>query len=1251
MATITQVKDRINQLDQASFQILCDALLSREGYSNIVGLGTEDGAQKTTSGTPDTYFSTPDGKYVFAEYTTQKSGLAGKITADIQKCMDVSSTHVAHSEIAEIIYCHTSSNIPPATDAKLHRVCESAGIKLTLIGIDTLAERIMHYPSLIKDHLNLTIDTEQIQTAEDFQKQYNANSLAATLDTVFLPREKAFDAIDTAFSSVNVVLLTGPAGTGKTRLALAYAKKHSQVNGEQLLFVHDRALPLYEDATTHFEKPGAYFIVIDDANQLSGNNIGYIIEYVNKSCDGYDVKVLITVRDYALQKVKSEIGGIVRFDDISLAPFSDDEIKTLMQDNYGIKNPAYLNRIATIAEGNARIAMLAGKIACDENRLDSINDVSELYADYYGKALREAEIDSNNDLLISAGIMAFLNAIHLDYIDALQPVFESTGLSKERFKASIQQLHCHEIVDLCNDKGVRFSEQCLANFVLKYVFYDRKLISLSVMIEACFMPYRERTIQAINTLLSVFRNDDLCAFVESEIKTLWDKLENDGSIDFIEYVKAFHPVNPTKTLLILQELIESAPTVKMAVEEIDTEKGKNYQHVSNDILIILGGYADNEYLEAALDLFFQYFQKRPDLYMQFYHASAIYYCICKESFAFACKTQVQYFEKIAQYADGWRNPYIMSLYFEVAEQFLHLSFSKCENTRNDKSVVFYTLALPQTDGVRKYRELIWNQLIELTSRGNYSKQIINILRNYGHSCADYNKDVVCFDTKYIGQLVKTLLSGESLADCLVAISLKKFFEIAEYPAEELDELLCSQKVEIYQILTGSEWDGRISFEELEAQRKQGVLRYLDSCDNKADAFHKLLAVYTEYVTCSNRDSYKLNDSINTAIRDLAKSKDLFIKTAQEILAIDYLGGIDIAFITRTLFDLFQPEIVLDMLSHSNEHNNNCWLYTYYHELPEECVNKKELAGLSSFLADDSDRAITYSSYRDIDFLAKYQCADADAFLNGVSLIFEKRTYSPLMVEIYLLFQFNEYSIQPRELIEKFERNIPLLEKIYLFFESTQQGFDYNGKFLHEICLSDKGFLSKYLSLVFDNSPDGQLKDDWQKFTVFYQDTSFVDTFDSIVNEAINKLDFPTMTVPHIVKGVLALPKNDEENELKRSKWIEHYIEKNSTDDVKMQCLFMALSELSMTWLQKYLPLFCHKNKDFEVFRKLALFPTSYSWEGSAVPLYSSWISQLEQLLPIFSGLDFLKHRIYVEDVIQNLRQRIADEEISDIIRG
>src|SRR3712207_7307401 len=60
----------------------------------------------------------------------------------------------------------------------------------TLFRSDSLAEMLMNYPSIIKHHLDLTVDSEQIQTIDDFIKQYDSNAMAATLETEFLFREK-----------------------------------------------------------------------------------------------------------------------------------------------------------------------------------------------------------------------------------------------------------------------------------------------------------------------------------------------------------------------------------------------------------------------------------------------------------------------------------------------------------------------------------------------------------------------------------------------------------------------------------------------------------------------------------------------------------------------------------------------------------------------------------------------------------------------------------------------------------------------------------------------------------------------------------------------------------------------------------------------------------------------------------------------------------------------------------------------------
>lgn len=153
MAVIDEIKQRILQLDAGSFQSMCDRYLSKIGYPNIVSLGTQAGTQKTTRGTPDTYFFDANGKYVFVEYTTQQSGLSGKIKSDIQKCLDVPTTQIPHDKISEIIYCHTSSNITPKDDAAFRAICEDVGIQFSIYGraniLDLFRIYIFHCCSML----------------------------------------------------------------------------------------------------------------------------------------------------------------------------------------------------------------------------------------------------------------------------------------------------------------------------------------------------------------------------------------------------------------------------------------------------------------------------------------------------------------------------------------------------------------------------------------------------------------------------------------------------------------------------------------------------------------------------------------------------------------------------------------------------------------------------------------------------------------------------------------------------------------------------------------------------------------------------------------------------------------------------------------------------------------------------------------------------------------------------------------------
>src|SRR5258708_25353257 len=107
MATINTIEQRILEMDGGEFQKLCDAFLFEIGYGKPNSIGGVAGSNKVKKGTPDTFFERPGGNFVFAEYTTQKDSLLGKLETDLEKCFDQEKTGVAVSNIEKIIMCFT----------------------------------------------------------------------------------------------------------------------------------------------------------------------------------------------------------------------------------------------------------------------------------------------------------------------------------------------------------------------------------------------------------------------------------------------------------------------------------------------------------------------------------------------------------------------------------------------------------------------------------------------------------------------------------------------------------------------------------------------------------------------------------------------------------------------------------------------------------------------------------------------------------------------------------------------------------------------------------------------------------------------------------------------------------------------------------------------------------------------------------------------------------------------------------------
>lgn len=1242
MARITIIEQAIERLEEGAFQRLCNDFLSREGYHGIVALGSRSGSEKTTLGTPDTYFCEIDGKYIFVEYTTQQQGIEKKIKDDIEKCLDESRTGISVGQIIKIIYCHTSSNLSVRADNELKNCCIEKGIDLEIIGIDSLADQLYrNYPSVIKDHLGIAVDTQQIQSIEDYVKQYNSNDLSAPLNTKFQFRQKDVELIDAAFETKKVVILSGNAGVGKTRLAIEYANRRKNQKQEKVFCIYNRALPIYDDLQMYFSLPDKYFVVVDDANQLS--ELELVMELANRKDEGYDIHVLITVRQYALEKVKKTLSNIVSFQEISVAGFTDDEIKALVKEEFGIVNHYYSDRIADIAKGNARIAMLAGKTAADANKLESIRDVSQLYDSYYGKALREAHLDADIQLQAVAGVIAFLNSTRLDALESVLPVLQEQGIDADTFKKCAYELHDLELVDICRDTAVIISDQCFGDFILKYVFYDAKTIKLSAMIFACFIPFQQKTMQAINNLRNNFNNKDLIEYTDGEIKSVWNKAKKENPNEFWEYVKAFYPIKQEDTLLLIKSQIESIVTVEFSADQMDFENERNNRIKEDEILSVIGGFAKLENYESALDLYFMYFSRRHDLYMQFYQAAENYWGVQPQN-AFAL---LAYLKKIIACSNDWTDKHLGKLFIAFAREQLRYDFRIVEPGKgNTFSMIHFSLSA--TEDTLRYREIIWKQLIRISQQQAFRDELHKLLEGYSDNRGYDTNSIIMAEAGYVCELLRSVLSIDKLEDCIIAEDVMSILQDAGANADGCSPFLENEDLNLYHLLIGPGWNTEYGYEEREEKQRRDIIQVVKNSDNLGLLINRILSVHSSAIDNSSEKT-RLEIGIDFAVKQMLEDKENRELIASTVLRSNKIIAPAFMTVVENLITFRSNEEVKRMISNAPESTKEYCQFLYYSLIPEDRITARDLIDLDAYFREINKDSQIYPNYRLLHFLLRYEKYDQHIIRNVLRIIYQKTEEAPLLAQCYLPLLLHSGNTQSETIFKRLANDdLHLLRDIYLYGDSIATFFDCDGFYFQKLTTLDDQFLTSYTLHYLKQRHRYYINDKQKKYMTVFSCANYISKIDKIIQTAIEYDGVGLFPENGFVHMFILVERTLIE---KSNEWIKHYIVQNKDDAQKERLIFETIAQLPRERKLPFYKLLLNANDDFSLFAQIPLTPSSYERTGSAVPIYKSWIEFLKDLNVGLSGIRYLSHKIHIQERIESIEKSIEQEEINNILEG
>lgn len=510
MSREIEIRDRIARLDPAAFQNLAQELLSQYfRYDKPVHRGSAARSAATAPGTPDTIWLLPYNKFAYLEcgHYPERAEAKKKIEADIEKCLETERKELDSGQLVKIIIAYSCRRLD-SSDLSYLRGIDG---RVELVGTDEMASLLARrYPSLAREHLGIEVGTGQIMSPDEFESAVEKNSFASTLKDDLLGRDKEVSELLAALEENQFVLVYGRPGCGKTRLCVEALRRFAYGSSAHPLVIQSNKLPIWNDLANDVPKEAPSIIMLDDANELSGLE-GFADFVSNRG----NIKVLMTVRNYAFEHVKISISKFCRPYLYEVNPLDEETALNVVENGFGIAKGRASADIVRLSRGNMRLACAAAEVA-KERGVEVFSTMPSLIEACYGE---KASLLGGNAKM-AATIVSVLDSHSVEGNKDLDKLLAKVGISHDCYVDACATL-CHdELVDACQGMvAVAPGEQVLRDYLLYRAFIAEKSLSLSDVDELECGNARCPSIVAI--LVNNFYSEELISSLKSQLDDIW----------------------------------------------------------------------------------------------------------------------------------------------------------------------------------------------------------------------------------------------------------------------------------------------------------------------------------------------------------------------------------------------------------------------------------------------------------------------------------------------------------------------------------------------------------------------------------------------------------------------------------------------------------------------------------------------------------------------------------------------------------
>ncbi|MDZ5253770.1 hypothetical protein [Clostridium sp. LIBA-8841] len=1219
MSKINAIEQAIMGLGGGDYQKLMDSYLYKKyKYENITTLGSQTGTNKPTKGIPDSYVKLENGKYIFIMYGTVESTSYEKLKKDILSCVDKNKVNIEIDKIEEIICCHTSTNIHVEQKETLENLIPE--VKITLIDISTVSHDLLErFPIIAKDHLSIEIDSGQFFEIDDFIEKYDKSDINASIGMDLIGRVEELNDLVSKIQNNNIMLVIGKSGIGKTRLVIEACRKYSEITNTKVYCIKNNSNMLYEDLKYYISGSGEYLIFVDDANQTT--ELQHIIDKVIDPPVNCKVKVIMTVREYAIDRVREITSKKARLEEFKIDILSDEVIKEILKKNLGIKNEKYLEQIIKIAKGNARLAILSGKIA-KEKDIYSIYDSVDIFENYYGDIIKKEFGEKNK--IISAFIIASFGPIKYKENTVATKLLEECDISESEFNLICEELHDKELIDIYMDKATKINDQNIRDYLFYYVLIEKKYITLEKIIEYAFFRYKRKIVYMINTILQLFNGDGVLEYFKDEVTKAWNRVNDDR--ENLEYAKTFYWFNEEKTLMYIQEKIDNMENEDFSLKDFNFED-KNNNKIDSEIIELLGAFKHCENFEDALYLSLELFNKKPKNVMDFYFLFSDRLCYDKQSFSLNYEKELEIIKCLWEASGEGENINLTLLLLNIIPTYLKFDFTRLEGV-NQRTFNQISMNLIACDGLEKLRGEIWIILGTLYLNQDYQKNINEILLKYKpySNFEDEIENIFKLDFKYIKDFIFSKFINLTFKQAKILKCFEK--QIIRFNLKENKDLFnyneCREFV-IYNTLTGNNYE---DYETMIKNRSNEIYNLVKNYNE--DGFIEFFRNLSNLSIKNSHESFKLGEGIKILFQKIEDKKELSIFAIKAYFKFKVKNLYCIDNIIAIAFKYMKLEEIEALINSYNYENKGSLFYKYLINIPERLIEERHCNSIKSVCLEFIRKENFFMpNIRELKVFLKID----SNLITDISRILLDNKVNRIDVAYFLksYFDLNDQE----EIVEMFNGNLDLLEKLYIYGFGNE--FDYEGNlFIFLINNGSKNFLEELIINILESDCVNYYGEIFKRLWSEKSYNELVTIAFKIIVESEKEHYY--CGVEHTWLGNLFI---DDDNEERKIDWIKNYINNFYEDKEKIRLIFKIIVEIFSNNCIEFILYFLERNKDIEDFKNIELFSSSYSWSGSEVPLIEKKIDFLKELKGSLK-VGVIKHKHYLKKLIDEKEEYKKD---------